>query len=240
MALLDFLHSYEAGQIIDSSDWNDELNQILFALGYNVSNLNTFNFIFSGQTTDANTPILLLDNLSSGDILQLSNGTIQSLIKNNGQLVLGANGIIGLVVASSFKCPNLNADKLDSKDSTELETRLYSYNTYQVVFDSLELGGSVFRNAFIAKGGEVIIKLKGCQEVTASANAQTIITVYKNGVSIGTITINGNSQAVVTNDIVDNLLALNDIITFQATTYTGTTKHNFVTAAIHFKNKYLN
>lgn len=240
MSLLSFLHSYEAGDVIDSSDWNDELNQILYALGYGITNTETFNFIISGATDESTNPIVKLNNSSTGDLLQISNGTIQSIIKNNGQLVLGANGIVGLVVASVIKCINLNADKLNGKDSTELETRLYSYGTFQVLFYDLDLLGAVDKGAYIAKGGEVITKLKGCQEGVASANAVTVITVNKNGSSIGTITINGNSTAVVSNDIADVPLVENDVITFTTTTYTGTTKHNWVTASVHFKNKYTN
>lgn len=240
MSLLSFLHSYEAGDTIDSSDWNDELNQILYAFGYGISNASTFNFIINGATNEDNNPIVKLNNSSSGDLLQLSNGTIQSLIKNNGQLVLGANGVIGLVVNSTVKCTNLNADKLNGKDSTELENRIYGFTTFQVLFYDLDLLGVVDKGAYIAKGGEVITKLKGCQEGVSSANAVTVITVNKNGSSIGTITINGNSTSVISNDITDVPLVENDVITFTTTTYTGTTKHNWITATIHFRNKYTN
>lgn len=238
MSLLGFLNNYAPGDVISSAKLNAEFNQILWALGYfNNNNLTSDIQIVLSTLDNVNAP-LTLDSLVQSDYLELNTNT---LFKFSGQLILGANGIVGIVVNTSVqKCINLNADLLQGKNASDLEQKFYTVEQFSTFWTATDLagGGLINKPKFVCPAaGAIITKLKGRTPDTASADASTIITVYKNGISIGTISIAGNTQAVQTNDIADNTLVAGDEIFFNVTTYTGTTKHKNVTAAIHFKKK---
>lgn len=237
MALIGILHTYSSGGLLKSSDWNSELDQILAVLGYGgIANPNA-QISISGQIDDDS--ILKLDNKSTGDILQLTNATITSLFKNNGQIVIGANGTLAFIISSAVKCPNLNVDLLDSKNASDLETKLNAFEQFSVFYTAFDASNNLDQEVFVVgEKGILITKLKIQQQEVASADANTTITVSKNGVSIGTISLAGNTNAVVTNDIADIACVEGDIISFSVTTYTGTTKHANITAAIHYKQSY--
>lgn len=237
MSLLNFLHTYIEGGLIKSSDWDDEFNQILATFGYTgILNPNKQIII---SCNDNSNPVLLLDNLTTGDILQLTDVVNTSLFKNNGQILIGVNGIVGFIINSSVKCPNLNADLLDGKHSTDLETKLNSFQFYRVFYNQFDLSNNFLQPSFVVgKGGCLITKLKAQQPEVASADASSIFTVKKNGNSIGTISIAGNTQALQTNDIGDVSCVENDIITIERTTYSGTTKHFNITVGFNYKKNY--
>lgn len=237
MSFLGLLHSYEAGGVIDSSDWNDELNQLLALLGSAVvANPNVA--ISIKDQIDGGDSILKLDNQLTGNIFELTNGTITSILTNTGQLQLGANGVVGLIISSDEFIQNLNADFLDGKTSADLETKLFSFQSFSVFSNSVDLLAFAEKERFIANSDCIITKLKIKQEGVATADADTEFDIRKNGLSIGTIAISGNTTAVQTNDIGDVNLTTGDVISFIQTVYDGTTKHVNVTVAIHFKNKY--
>lgn len=240
MSFLGFLHNYGEGALIKSSDWNDELNQLVAALGSaQIANPNV-EFLFKDLNVGIDNPVLKLENLSTGNILELlnNNATLSSFIRNNGQIDLGANGIVGLIVASSTKCPNLNADLLNGKHSTDLETKIYSMHSFSSYWQSNIIENGDYRCYIPQVSGQIITKIKAQQQGVASADASTVITVTVNGLTIGTVSIAGNTTAVQSNDIADVPLNANDVVSFLMTTYSGGTKHTYITASIHYKNKY--
>lgn len=234
---LGFLHDYTEGGLIDSSDWNDELNQILAVLGSAIVANPNKEISLQDLTSGVDNPVLKLENLLTGNLLELINaaGTASSFIRNNGQIDLGANAVVGLIVASAVKCPNLNADLLDGNHSTAFETKLYSAHSFTAFWPNNF--GDDFK-VFIPKEAIIITKLKLQQQGVASADAQTIISFRRNGINLGTVTINGNTTAVQTNDIGDVNCSENDILDFTLSTYNGGTKHTNITASIEYKNKY--
>lgn len=244
MGFLGFQHDYIEGALLKSSDWDDELNRIVALLGSAIIATPNAEVLLKDFTTGVNNPVLKLENLLTGNILEFinNNATASSFIRNNGQLDLGANGVVGLIIASNLKCPNLNADLLNSLHSTDLETKIYSMHSFQVFWDANDLLNGEQEIFIPTTNGSIITKLKAQQQGVASADATTTIEVRKNGVSIGTITINGNSNAVVTNDIGDVTIGSTggnpDVISFHLTAYAGGTKHTAITSGFHYKNKY--
>lgn len=238
MAHLGFLHDYDSGALLVSSNWNDEINQILYALGYEIVNADTFGIMLSGSSDDVNDAILRLNNLLAGNLLELGNGTLSSLLTANGQLQLGASAIVGLQVASIVMCTNLNADQLNSLDSTAFELDLYGIQGFFKFFTAPVVGVDNESWLVPLNSSAIITKFKAKQEGVASADASTIFTIKKNGSSLGTISIAGNTTAVQTNDIADVPLTSGDILTVEPTTYSGTTKHTNITVGFHYKQRF--
>lgn len=235
MSLFAQLHDYSDGGLIDSSDWNDELNQLINTLNGQVV---TKRIIISGQTDGINDAILLCKNNSTGDLLSV--GVSDFRVLNSGVLRNMFDGsVVELVVSSSIKCPNLNADLLDGVSSAGIQQAKFVYETYSAFYVAGTAATNPDNANFFTSNTECIVtKLKAQQRGVASADASTIITFLRNGVSIGTVTISGNSTAVVTNDIADLPLSLNDVLSISVTTYSGTTKHTDITASVHFKRKF--
>lgn len=252
MGILSKLHDYVDGGVLSSSDWNDELNQIINTLR---GTLDTAIITIQGQTTAANDPILLLKSNGGGNLLfvdffDFGGAPLNGLrLLNSGVLhYVADSGLPIFIVSSSLLCINLNADLLDGQSSADLQTALYAYQVHSVFWNDADAATAPDRVAWCStSSGTVgfITKLKAQQQGVASADAQTVLTFRLNGVSVGTVTINGNSVAVVINDIAD--VPLDDSITGQlasrieiaVTSYTGTTKHTDITASITLKMKFV-
>lgn len=237
MSLVGQLHTYLDGGLIDSSDWDDELNQLLSALGALI-NAGPYNVVITGQTNDSATPIIKVNKNTAGTIVLFSNesGLVSLYFSVNGVITTDAL----FSVLSTIKCPNLNADLLGGQHAAALQTALYAFNVYPVFYAGSEAASNPDKPTYCVSNDLTITKLKLKQEGVASADASTVVTFYKNGVSIGTVSVAGNVAAVQTNDIVDVTCVSGDKLTTSVTTYAGTTKHTNITAEFHFKQKFVN
>lgn len=238
MALLIQIHDYADGGIINSTHWNAELDQLIDALNGTDTDKR---IIISGQSDGVNEPTLLCRNNSTGNLLFVSGLILDTRIVNSGVIRNSGDGAsVEFVVSSDIKCSNLNAEFLGDLDSSQLQQRKYAFETYQVFYKDNDASTNPDRVSYLSGATEgIITKLKAQQRGVASADASTIIDFLKNGVSVGTVTISGNTTAVQTNDIADTPINLLDILTISVTTYAGGTKHTDITAAFHFKRKFI-
>lgn len=234
MSILGQLNTYNDGDVISSSEWNAELDQILQVLS---SNISAVELLINGNTNETNDPILKLINTGSASYIIFGNGTGSSLaIANNGQLITTFEPI----VHSILRCVNLNADQLQSVDPSALQQALFAFDQYSVFYVGSEAVTNPDKASYLVKHNLTITKLKLKQEGVATADADTTIDFLRNGVSIGTVSIAGNVTAVQTNDIGDVDCVAGDILTTNVTVHDGTTKHVNITATFHFKQKFIN
>lgn len=114
MALVTVPNTFSDNQIIDDDLLNANFAALVNALSGIVDT--EFFFSFSGST-----PVLTLNQKGSGAILVLQTADVDKItINNTGQLVSTvATGTAPLIIASTTKVVNLNADLLDGHEAEE-------------------------------------------------------------------------------------------------------------------------
>lgn len=115
MALLTVPNTFADGAVIDDDPLNANFAAIVNALSGGVENIE-FVINFSGSS-----PVLILNQKGSGEIAKFQlNGVDKVKVLNNGQIESTvATGTAPLIIASTTKVVNLNADQLDGHEATE-------------------------------------------------------------------------------------------------------------------------
>lgn len=242
MALITRLHEYVDGGQISPSDFNDEFNQLVVALGDTIVDVDVPRIYINGFSDGINDAVLEIKVPTNGQPLFIDTTANIAL---DGTLII-STGVLQIdaistefEVVSQEKCINLNADFLNNTEASALQLALYGFVDHRVFYPDNTASTNPDKSGIvITDNGGKVTKLKAKQEGVVSANASTVLSFKNNGVEIGTATITGNSTAVVTNDISDVVLIENDILTVSVTTYSGTTKHTDITAMFHIKKKF--
>lgn len=232
-------HTYNDNDILDSSDWDDEINVLAQVFGYE-ENPNNYTILINGFS-DIEPVLKVFNDEDSNKILNIPD--LSALLDTyiiEGQLVSGADNIAPFVVNSRELCRNLNAGFLNGRAHTDFEKNLFIFDCHTILYEGSIANSNPDRNHWICgEGGGFITKLKAKQELAgASADASTVVDFLKNGVSIGTITLANNPTTVYTNNIADVTLEENDVLSFRINSYVGSIRHENITAAFHIKKKF--
>lgn len=249
MSTLARLNDFAPGALIISGDLDAEFNQLVNALNGTSTNKNLV-----VKVADSSNPPLALDQTSSGLIQEWrQNGTTKSKINNNGQFEsLITTGTSPLVVASTTKVSNLNADLIDGIDGANLAQLSTHRSAFSVSWVYLtppaatetvpSTGAYVVPNGGVESINRIRISFYGGSHTSGGVLTFTIKRYSFSGgalTDIGTVTLDNTNNTV--NNVYNTTLGVEvslsdgDQIFLLLTTRSGTITEQTVTVSISGK-----